>query len=218
MAVVCPTVTAFDTHQYREQMEMLEPFAKRIHIDLMDGVFAPTVSPSLDTIWWPDGITADIHMMYQKPTPYLERLIKLKPHLVVIQYEAELDHLAFAAKLQAAGIKAGLGILQTTLVEDMMPVLAGFDHAMVFSGNLGHHGSMADLKLLGKVHMIRERFPDMEIAWDGGINGENARQIVEGGVDALNVGGFIHKAPDPQEAYAKLEAIIGGPERAKTSD
>lgn len=208
MTAVCPTVTAFDTHQYREQMEMLETFAKRIHIDLMDGVFAPTVSPPLDTVWWPEHIIADMHVMYQEPEPHLDQLIKLKPHLVVVQYEAELDHAAFAAKLQAAGIKAGLGILQSTLIEDAMPVLEKFDHAMVFSGNLGHHGSTADLKLLGKVHMLRQRFPDMEIAWDGGINLENAKQLVEGGVDVLNVGGFIHKAPDPQEAYAKLETVV----------
>ena len=174
----------------------------------MDGIFAPTVSPPLETVWWPEHIEADIHVMYQKPEPYLDQLVKLKPSLVVIQYEAELDHAGFAAGLQAAGIKAGLGLLQSTMVEEVMPLLAKMDHAMVFSGNLGHHGSTADMKMLGKVHMIRQRFPDIEIAWDGGINDRNAQQIVEGGVDVLNVGGFIHKAPDPQEAYAKLETVI----------
>lgn len=208
MAVICPTVTAYDTHEYRAQMELIGKFAKRIHIDLMDGIFAPTVSPPLETVWWPEGMIADIHVMYQKPAPYLDQLIKLKPHLVVIQYEAELDHAAFAAGLQAAGIKAGLGLLQTTLIDEAAPVIAKFDHAMVFSGNLGHHGSTADLKMLGKVHILRERFPNMEIAWDGGINDENVTQLVENGVEVLNVGGFIHKAPDPQEAYAKLETVI----------
>src|ERR1700753_2375748 len=62
---ICPTITAFGTHDYRAQMEMLEPFAERIHIDLMDGVFAPHISPGLDQIWWPDSITADLHLMYQ---------------------------------------------------------------------------------------------------------------------------------------------------------
>ncbi len=54
MAVICPTVTAYDPHEYREQMERVEPFAKRIHIDLMDGHFAPTKSPGLKHVWWPD--------------------------------------------------------------------------------------------------------------------------------------------------------------------
>src|SRR6185437_8303047 len=83
MAVVCPTVTAFDAHEYRAQVELLEPFAKRLHIDLMDGRFAPTKSPELETIWWPENVTADIHIMYVQPEAHLEQLVKLKPHLVI---------------------------------------------------------------------------------------------------------------------------------------
>ncbi|HYH35990.1 MAG TPA: hypothetical protein VD706_00645, partial [Candidatus Saccharimonadales bacterium] len=206
MAVVCPTVTAFNPHEYRSQIELLEPFAKRLHIDLMDGEFAPTISPGLETVWWPESIVADIHLMYQHPGQYLEQLAKLKPSLVVIHAEAEVDHAAFASKLQGMDIKAGLGVLQQTAVEDIMPWLRNFDHVMVFSGNLGYHGGSAvDLNLLDKVRAVRRQYPDIEIAWDGGINDQNAEQLIGGGVDVLNVGGFIHKAPDPQVAYAKLE-------------
>jgi ribulose-phosphate 3-epimerase len=209
MADICPTVTAFNPHEYRSQIELLEPFAKRLHIDLMDGEFAPTKSPGLDTVWWPDGITADIHLMYKHLASHLEQLIKLKPSLVIIHYEAEVDHADFAAKLKNAGIKAGLCVLQQTTVEDIVPLLGHFDHVMVFSGNLGYHGgSTVDLGLLNKVRAIRKVQPDIEIAWDGGINGQNAKQLVEGGVQVLNVGGFIHKASDPQAAYRRLESLI----------
>ncbi len=209
MSTVCPTVTAFDTHDYRSQMELLQKFAKRIHIDMMDGVFAPTTSPPLQTIWWPEGIIADIHLMYQKPGPYLEQLIKLKPHLVIIQAEADVDHARFADQLRAAGIKAGLALLQETSVASVSPILDHVDHAMIFSGNLGRHGgSKVDFGLLEKVREVRERFPGIEIAWDGGVNADNIRRLAEGGVDVFGVGGFIHKADDPQEAYAKLEALV----------
>ena len=210
MAVICPTVTAFDPHEYRAQMELLEPFAKRIHIDLMDGEFAPTVSPPLNTVWWPPKLVADVHIMYQRPTSCLEQLIKLKPHLVIFHYEAEVDHADFAAKLQVAGIKAGLGILQKTTVDDVRALLPSFDHVMVFSGKLGHHGSTADLSLLDKVHQIRQDYPSMEIAWNGGIDDQNAGKLAEGGVDVLNTGGFIHKAANSQVAYNKLETLVGG--------
>jgi ribulose-phosphate 3-epimerase len=209
MADICPTVTAFNPHDYRAQIEMLEPFAKRLHIDLMDGQFAPTKSPDLEHIWLPEGIINDVHVMYERPTPYLEQLIKLQPSLVIIHYEAKLDHADFATKLRAGGVKAGLGILQRTSVAEVKTLLAGFDHIMIFSGNLGHHGSTADLNLLDKVQEAREAYPGIEIAWDGGITDQNAKELVDAGVDALNVGGFIHKAQDPQAAYAKLKAVIG---------
>ncbi len=209
MAVICPTVTAFDKHEYRAQMELLETFAERVHIDLMDGEFAPTVSPPLSGIWWPDSVTAVIHIMYRHSAKYLEVHIGLKPSLVVFHYEADADHADLAAKLQAAGIKAGLGMLQDTTVDDVKALLPHFDHVMVFSGKLGYHGGTPDLGPLGKVSEIRAAFPEIEIAWDGGINDQNARELVDGGVDVLNVGGFIHKAPDPETAYATLKAVIG---------
>lgn len=204
MAVICPTVTAYDPHEYREQMERLVPFAKRVHIDLMDGQFAPTKSPGLDQIWWPEEFTADIHLMYQHPAEEREQLIKLKPSLVIIHYEAEADHSAFAAQLKDNGIKAGLAILGDTPAEDALGVLDSFDHALVFSGKLGFHGGQTDLSLLAKVQTIRERFPNIEISWDGGINDQNARTLMDGGVDVLNVGGFIQKSEDPAAAYKKL--------------
>ena len=89
MAVVCPTVTAFNAHEYRSQIELLEPFVKRLHIDLMDGEFAPTKSPDLDTIWWPENIIADIHLMYQRPGQHLEDLAAILPAGLSIREDAE---------------------------------------------------------------------------------------------------------------------------------
>ena len=208
MTVICPTVTAFDQHQYREQMGLVTAFAKRIHIDLMDGEFAPTVSLPLSQVWWPDDITADIHIMFQRPMEQIEKLIALKPSLVVIQFEADVDHAEFARRLHKGGIKAGLGLMQATTVEAAASVLNGFDHVMIFSGNLGYHGGSAvDFSLLDKVHEARRRYPKLEIAWDGGVNDTNVKRLVEGGVDVLNVGSFIHNADSPQASYGLLQKL-----------
>lgn len=210
MATIAPTVTAFEPHEYRDQMETLESFAQRIHIDLMDGIFAPTTSPSVEQIWWPEGVTADIHLMYQRPSEQLEQLIRLKPSLVIIHAEAEVDFVDFAAKLHESGIKAGLALLADTSVESIAKILANYDHALIFSGKLGFHGGHADISLLGKVRQVREKLPSIEISWDGGINDQNAKILVEGGVQVLNTGGYIQKAPDPATAYAKLKSLIEG--------
>lgn len=204
MAVICPTVTAYEPHAYREQMEKLEVFAPRIHIDLMDGKFAPTKSPTLEQVWWPDKTIADIHLMYQEPMAYLEQLIKLQPHLVVIHNEAHVHHMEFAAHLHANNIKAGLALLQDTPVEYAFQIMHSFDHVLVFSGDLGHHGGKADLSLLDKVRQIRQHHPDVEIGWDGGINDQNSKKLIEAGVDVLNVGGFIAQSKDPAAAFHSL--------------
>lgn len=209
MAAVCPTVTAYDESTYRQQMELVTSFAKRIHIDLMDGDFAPTTSPSPDKIWWPPGVMADIHVMYRQPEPYLARFVTLQPHLVIIHAEAEVDHAGFAAQLHEAGIKAGLALLQETSVSQVQPLLNSFDHVMIFSGNLGHHGgSKVDFSLLDKARRIHQLRPDIEIGWDGGVNDQNAKRLAAGGIDALNVGGFIHNATNPADQYNQLADLV----------
>lgn len=208
--VICPTITAFNPHQYRTQIEQVEPFAQRVHVDLMDGNFAPTESPPLDQIWLSEKLVSDVHLMYQRPMDQIERLIELRPNLVVIHFEADVDHLEFAKRLHDQGIKVGLALLQKTSVEEASEILRNYDHALVFSGDLGRHGGQADLRLLDKVAQIRERFPGIEISWDGGINDRNAHELVEVGVTVLNVGGFIQNAADPQAAYNRIGHLFNG--------
>lgn len=207
MADICPTITAYDVDEYRAQMNRIKPFARRVHIDLMDGHLAPTVSPDVAAVWWPHTLIADIHLMYQTPETRLKELLRLKPHLVIIHAEASVDHMHFAAQLHAHDIKAGLAILQKTPVRSVHRILHSFDHILIFSGNLGHHGGEADLGLLEKVREVQEHHPEAEIGWDGGINTENAARLVGAGVGVLNVGGTIQKASEPAAAYAKLEEI-----------
>lgn len=208
MAAICPTITAYEPHEYREQINQIEGFAKRIHIDLMDGEFAPTRSPELERVWWPHHITADIHLMYQQPMNYIKQLKKLKPHLVVIHNEADVHHMHFAAELHKEGTKAGLAILKDTPVEYAYQIMHSFDHILIFSGNLGHHGGQADLGLLDKVKKVREHHPEAEISWDGGINEKNAKELADGGVNVLNVGGFIQKSDNPEQAFNTLQARL----------
>lgn len=208
MSSVCPTVTAYDLTDYRQQITRLTPFAERLHIDVMDGHLAPTRSPGLDKIWLPAGKINDIHLMYREPLEALPLLIKLRPYLVVIHNEAHVHHMHFAAELHKAGIKAGLAILQDTPVENAYQIMHSFDQVLIFSGNLGHQGGHANLGLLDKVRKVREHHPAAEIAWDGGINDHNAGQLAEAGVDVLNVGGFIQKAEDPAARYRALLELI----------
>ncbi|MDQ5953994.1 MAG: hypothetical protein QG647_732, partial [Patescibacteria group bacterium] len=48
MKYISPTVTATDEKTFNKQLNLLNSFAKRIHIDLMDGKFTPTKSPPED--------------------------------------------------------------------------------------------------------------------------------------------------------------------------
>jgi len=208
--MICPTVTPTtpDPAEYKQQLERITPFATRIQIDMMDGDFAPSQSLSPIQLWWPESITADIHMMFRRPLEHLETLVSLKPHLVIIHAEAEGDLKGMLEHLQRLGIKAGVCLLKQTSPESAKDLIEIADHVLLFSGDLGYFGGTADMNVLKKIIAIKTINPEIEIGWDGGANAENVAELKAGGVDVINVGSAIQQASDPAEAYRQLQAII----------
>ncbi|MBC7581417.1 hypothetical protein H7097_00935 [Aeromicrobium sp.] len=205
---ICPTITAETTDEYMEQMQRIEPFATRIHVDITDGDFAPHKLVNFDQVWWRGDRTIDLHVMHRYPVDHMEIILAMSPRLVIVHAEAEGNLMGFIEYLHRHGVEVGLAILPRTRVEDIAPALPVIDHLLVFSGNLGYHGGQADLDLLDKVRKARELKPTIEIGWDGGINDQNARVLAEAGVDVLNVGGFIQGSGNPAGAYATLKALV----------
>jgi ribulose-phosphate 3-epimerase len=208
MAVICPTITAASETDYARQIDNVKGFAKRIHIDLMDGQLAPTISLEASKIWLPEGIICDVHVMFKRPLDIIEELITLKPHLIVIHKEVDVDHQQFADQLREHNIKAGLALLPETPLESIAGLAYHFEQILIFGGHLGYQGGQANLGLIDKVKEARSLYSNIEIAWDGGINDQNAKKLVHSGADVLNVGAYIQSSPDPRAAYAKIEQSL----------
>lgn len=207
-SIICPTVLADNPHVYREQVERIEPFASRVQIDLMDGEFAPSRSVSPVQVWWPEGWQADIHMMFQRPLEHLETLISHHPHMVIIHAEAEGDLAGMMRHLQKLNVKAGVALLKQTSPEKAKELIEIADHVLLFSGELGYFGGTADMSVLDKVPMVKGVNSQVEIGWDGGANVDNVATLMVGGVNVINVGGAIQKAPNPRAAYDTLVGKI----------
>jgi ribulose-phosphate 3-epimerase len=204
---VCPSILAQNPEQYHEQMEKVAGFAERIQIDLTDGKFAKSRTVSPNDAWWPVGVKADFHLMYDQPEAAIDTILKHKPNLIIIHAEAEGNFLTIAEELQKMKVKVGLALLPHTSVEVITPALQHLDHVLIFSGNLGEYGGRADLSLLSKVSELKIKKSELEIGWDGGINNQNIAQLAAGGVDVLNVGGYLQAAEDPHKAYLGLVRI-----------
>jgi ribulose-phosphate 3-epimerase len=206
--VICPTVTARNAEEYGQQMAKLAPFVKRVHIDLADGVFTHVKLTPIKDVWWPGGVQADVHVMYQQPFKHTKELLALGPQLIVVHAEADGDFLAFADTVHAAGVAVGVALKPETMPQVIEPALDFIDHVLIFSGHLGHFGGQADTHLLTKVLYLKRQKPSLEIGWDGGINHKNAAVLAAGGVNVLNTGGFIQHAPNPHAAYEMLEEHV----------
>ncbi len=212
-STICPTVTASDPDDFRRQMERIAKFAVRVHVDLSDGKFTPTRLVDVSDVWWPGGMRADLHVMMQNPFEHNEAYLALAPQLVIVHAEGKGDFIGFSELMHKHGIEVGVGLLQETPVDLIVPALDIIDHVMIFSGSLGRFGGKVDLQLLEKVHRLKQLKPSLEIGWDGGVSDQNARTLAEGGVDVLNVGGFIQRSSDPIASYNGLKYLIGAAKR-----
>ncbi len=209
MKIVCPTITAENSHTYREQVERVCSFARHVHLDLMDGKFASNRSIEPEKLWLPDNITCDVHAMYDDPESILNEISKLSVRTFIVPAESKCDFKLLSKIVRAKNMYFGVALLADTTIESVKQVIELVDHVLIFSGNLGHQGgSVADLSLLSKVAEIQVINSSVEIGWDGGINSENVAQISDSGVAVFDSGGFRHFAKDPSKAYQSVVSEI----------
>ena len=204
MSQIVPAITVETVDQYKVETEKLSPFARRVHVDITDGEFAPTFLLSEQQLYWPEAWEVDVHAMVMRPSEHIEQIIALKPSLVIFHAEASEDLLPHFAALKQAGIKAGVALLKTTVPATVQPYIAEADHVLIFSGDLGKHGGIASMMQLEKVRLVKKIKPHVEIGWDGGVTVANAYTLTQGGVEVLNVGGEIANSENPVDTYNRL--------------
>jgi ribulose-phosphate 3-epimerase len=207
MASVAPTILAATPAEFAQRVNRVKPFAKRLHVDVCDGVFIDTKTVGLTQVYDIDGIPLDLHLMMDHPEGQLEHIADLQPDLVIVHYESQVDREPFFKALRDMSIKVGLAINPETTIDQVKDELPGLDHLLVFTGRLGHNGGEFRTDCLDKIGQARELCPDLEIGVDGGVDQETGRMAIEAGANLLDCGSFIHEAADPEIAYIALAAI-----------
>lgn len=205
---IVPAILTSDRQEYRTQVERINPFTRRVQIDVTDGVFAPVQTLDITNVWWPNNWVADLHLMVATPSAYLDTILKLSPSLCILHAEASEDLLPVFSALKEAGIKTGLALLPTTFPGNVKTYIDIVDHVLIFAGQLGVQGSAADLMQTEKIPLIRNMKPELEIGWDGGANLSNVRALAHSDLDVINVGSAIALADNPAEVYEQLVSEI----------
>lgn len=209
MAIITPTITTNDPHEYREQMELIASYAEGVHLDFADGILAPSELLPLDKAWRHDDLITHAHIMYQDPLPCIDDIIHLEADLVILHVESDNIKQALNVLLEN-GTRTGIALLPETSLTDVdeLEIEGLYDHILVFGGHLGYQGGEADLSQLTKVKQLKDRYPDVELSWDGGVNIDNVAKIAATGVDILNTGGYLRHTKDPQKTYDLLQSLV----------
>lgn len=206
--LIVPAILATTPEDFARKLKALQPFAKRVHVDIADGVFAPNKTINLAQVHIPEGMEVDLHLMLEHPASELETAISLHPKTVIMHFESKDDLAPLFTQLTQLGINAGLAILPQTTPLQAKELISQCQHLLVFTGKLGFYGGEMQTECLAKIAEAKSVNSNLEVSVDGGVNEANAAQTAATGADVLVSGGYVVDSPDPKASYQKLQGMV----------
>lgn len=201
MNILSPSILSADFGRLGEQIKEVEKAgAKYLHIDVMDGLFVPSISygmPVIKSIRKYSNIFFDVHLMIEKPERYLKEFAESGADLINFHLEAAGDVNGTIAKIRALNKKVGITIKPGTPARAVEPYLDKVDMVLVMTVEPGFGGQKLIPECLDKVteirHMADERGLHTDIEVDGGINADNVELALQAGANVIVAGSAVFK-------------------------
>lgn len=182
--------------------------ADGIHVDLMDGIYAGKCNFDIDKLGEVlEGACKplDIHMMVDKPSKYLEKILMLYPDCIYIHPKTEDGVIGILNTLLIHEIKRGIVINPNEKIEDFIHYFPYVDRILLMSVLPGAGGQkfLEDTsKRLDELIRLKKN-NNFEIYVDGGINDETITKVAK--ADGVISGSFICKSKDFEKQIHKLK-------------
>ena len=216
-----PAINTISFGEAERQIKQAAEFSNWIHIDVVDGVFAPNVTwgapeelKLLVASGQPLVANFEIHLMVENPEQVLkswleaglpnEALAKAGAKRIIVHLEAMQDPAYILETCKNYEAEAMLAINPETPTDNLMPYLHEFKYCQTLAVSPGLAGQQFQKPVLEKIKFLRQKFPDVKIEVDGGINLETAKLCKDAGADIIVSASYVFGSPDPKGAYEEL--------------
>lgn len=207
MNILAPSILSADFKNLgRDIEEIARGGAKYVHIDVMDGMFVPSISfgmPVIKSIRSISDIVFDVHLMIEEPIRYLNEFKESGADIITVHYEACSDVRATLQGIKDLGLKSGLSVKPGTDVEVVKEYLDVCDMILLMSVEPGFGGqkfieasidrAKALRNMIDEYNATGNGYIDLEI--DGGIKLDNVERVLDAGVNIIVAGSAVFKAP-----------------------
>jgi ribulose-phosphate 3-epimerase len=185
-----------------------------LHLDVLDGHFAPNLSFGPAVTAATRRVTKaflDVHLMISEPERYAPEFLKAGADGLTFHVEVAPDPAQTARRLRQMGCKhVGITLNPATAVETIFPALDDVDHVLVMSVVPGFSGQKFMPEVLPKVQVLKKCLRgNQRLEIDGGIHAETIRQARDAGVDWFVVASAIFDQKDRAAAIAELRRRLG---------
>ena len=173
------------------------------HIDVMDGQFVENNNVDLMKDYalitsHISNLGIDVHLMVNNIEEFVEEYLSLSPRIITFHIESSKDEdrtLKLIKKIKESGTKVGIAISPDTNIDEIKKYLGMIHMVLVMTVIPGKGGQSLIPKTIQKIKNLREYINekkiDIDIEADGGINGENAKDVIKAGANILVIGTYL---------------------------
>ncbi|MBQ9614545.1 MAG: ribulose-phosphate 3-epimerase [Lachnospiraceae bacterium] len=199
MNILAPSILAADCSRLGEELETIRSAGVQwVHIDVMDGVFVPSLSfglPVVQSLRKVSDLYFDVHLMITDPLRYIHEFAQAGADSITFHLEAAEDPDEVIRSIRTEGKNVGISIKPGTPVEKVLPYLEKIDLLLImtvepgFGGQAYIEASTERIREAGRA--IAERGLAVNIEVDGGINRKTIDTVLEAGANVLVMGSAV---------------------------
>jgi len=210
---IAPSILAADFSRLGEEVRaVVDAGADMIHVDVMDGRFAPNITigiPVVASLRRHCAVPMDVHLMIEEPDRFIADFADAGADIISFHIEAAKHPHRIIHQIKDLGLKAGIVLNPGTPEDDIEFVIEELDMVLVMTVNPGFGGQAFIPEMLRKVKNVRDMIGERDLQVDGGIDTNTAPLVIEAGANVLVAGSYVFRSDSYLEAIDSLRRCDG---------
>ena len=202
MTLLAPSLMAGNPMCLQLELSKIINYADIVHLDVMDGHFVPNLGLGVkicERVCRMSSIPCYAHLMVTNPADYIERFGNIGCECFVWHIESRINHIKLVRRVREAGMKPGIAISPGTRISNLKRIARFVDIVTVMGVYPGRSGQKFIEETVKRVTMIKKLNGDFNVEVDGGVDEENAKELVKAGADILVSGSSFFSSEDKRK-------------------